>query len=120
MKCPECDSKKLKITDSRPVEAATRRKRLCEECGHRWHTFEFTMTQEEYKLFVLRSKRQKMKFANWTEEEDELLVMYLGEGCSHSTIAKFLGRTKYSVRGRVKKLGLEARWVVTGIENRQI
>ncbi len=42
MKCPFCSSEKIKVMDSRPAEEsnAIRRRRLCEECGKRFTTYE--------------------------------------------------------------------------------
>jgi len=42
MKCPSCNSPKTKVIDSRSVDggSAIRRRRLCEQCGTRFTTFE--------------------------------------------------------------------------------
>lgn len=42
MKCPYCGKPKTKVIDSRSVEeeSVTRRRRMCQECGSRFTTFE--------------------------------------------------------------------------------
>lgn len=42
MKCPYCSSKETKVTDKRETEdyLATRRRRECEKCKHRFTTYE--------------------------------------------------------------------------------
>ena len=38
--CPQCGYKKSFIKDSRPVADGIRRRRECENCSHRWTTYE--------------------------------------------------------------------------------
>ena len=42
MHCPSCDATDTKVVDSRPAEngASIRRRRQCEQCGHRFTTYE--------------------------------------------------------------------------------
>jgi transcriptional repressor NrdR len=42
MRCPECGNPDSRVVDSRPAEqqTAVRRRRLCEECGARFTTYE--------------------------------------------------------------------------------
>ncbi len=42
MKCPKCSSEELKVNEKRdlPVDAAIRRRRECNKCGHRFTTYE--------------------------------------------------------------------------------
>lgn len=42
MKCPSCDFPDSKVIDSRPADdgQTIRRRRVCEECGHRFTTYE--------------------------------------------------------------------------------
>ena len=43
--CPKCGWPVNKVSDSRPVDKGIRRRRVCEECGHRWTTYEFTVKE---------------------------------------------------------------------------
>jgi len=41
MRCPECDSPENGVKDSRPTDdGATRRRRVCGDCGALWTTWE--------------------------------------------------------------------------------
>lgn len=42
MKCPKCTSEELKVNEKRDLEgeAAIRRRRECQKCGHRFTTYE--------------------------------------------------------------------------------
>lgn len=42
MKCPKCSSEELKVNEKRDLEgeAAIRRRRECQKCGHRFTTYE--------------------------------------------------------------------------------
>jgi len=40
MKCPKCQSEHSRVVDSRQAEDAIRRRRVCEDCGNRFTTFE--------------------------------------------------------------------------------
>ncbi len=46
VRCPTCRGTNIGVTDSRPVtfeaDTVTRRRRLCADCGHAWHTLELT------------------------------------------------------------------------------
>ncbi len=48
MKCPFCGSDDTKVRESRPTEenAATRRRRVCNNCGRRFTTFERVQLRE--------------------------------------------------------------------------
>lgn len=47
MNCPECESSKLNIYDSRHVGNYVVRKRRCVACDERFYTLESYMSQEE-------------------------------------------------------------------------
>ncbi len=53
MKCPDCESEKIGIKNSRKEDKCgsvfehIRRRRICKDCGFRWTTFE--ISEEEYK-----------------------------------------------------------------------
>lgn len=42
MKCPSCDHEDSKVIDSRPADDgdSIRRRRICQQCGHRFTTYE--------------------------------------------------------------------------------
>ena len=42
--CPECGCDKSHVTDTRPYQKGIRRRRECENCGHRWSTYECTVS----------------------------------------------------------------------------
>lgn len=60
MKCPMCGSEDSKVTDSRPSEnSSIRRRRECTECKHRFTTYEFI---EKTPLFVIKKDGSKEVF----------------------------------------------------------
>lgn len=60
MKCPMCGSEDSKVTDSRPSEnSSIRRRRECSECKHRFTTYEFI---EKTPLFVIKKDGSKEVF----------------------------------------------------------
>jgi transcriptional regulator NrdR family protein len=113
MNCPMCESTNLKVTDSRPKEGTIKRRRICLECEWAWHTYELSLTEEEFKVYL--SRQDKKGYSNFTEEEDRLIQEYLSEGFTHAKIARLINRSKYSVRGRVRKLGLTGSWIIKDI-----
>jgi len=60
MKCPFCDSQETQVKDSRPAEdnSATRRRRVCPECGGRFTTFERIQLREMTVVKAAGSRRQ--------------------------------------------------------------
>ena len=67
MRCPFCGHDDSQVKDSRPTEdhAAIRRRRLCQNCGARFTTFERVQLRE---LTVLKKNGQREPF-----ERDKLL-----------------------------------------------
>tara|TARA_B100000676_G_C17641599_1_gene611873 strand:- start:102 stop:554 length:453 start_codon:yes stop_codon:yes gene_type:complete len=61
MRCPYCSNEDSQVKDSRPTEdnTAIRRRRICEQCGSRFTTFERIQLRD---LVVLKSKGQKENF----------------------------------------------------------
>ncbi|MGG0891671.1 hypothetical protein [Cytobacillus horneckiae] len=110
MKCPECNSPNLRITDSRYYDNgllsnSKKRKRVCVECSHSFTSFELCYSKKEIeKVFIaLEQKRTK---AHWTNDEDKTLVDLYNKRYSLGSIAANLGRTYEAVRKRVMILGL--------------
>ncbi|HWO75516.1 MAG TPA: transcriptional regulator NrdR [Bacillus sp. (in: firmicutes)] len=62
MKCPSCQMLGTRVLDSRPVDEgrATRRRRECENCGHRFTTFERV---EESPLIVVKKEGTREEFS---------------------------------------------------------
>lgn len=61
MRCPFCSSEETQVKDSRPAEdgAAIRRRRLCNNCGARFTTFERVQLRE---LVVLKTSGKRVPF----------------------------------------------------------
>ena len=61
MRCPFCSNEDTQVKDSRPTEdnTAIRRRRICDQCGSRFTTFERIQLRD---LIVLKSKGQKEVF----------------------------------------------------------
>ena len=61
MRCPFCSNEDSQVKDSRPTEdnTAIRRRRVCEQCGSRFTTFERIQLRD---LIVLKSDGQKESF----------------------------------------------------------
>ncbi|PXW90085.1 transcriptional repressor NrdR [Streptohalobacillus salinus] len=62
MKCPNCQDKHTRVLDSRPIEdnQAIRRRRECENCAHRFTTFERV---EEMPLIVVKKEGVRETFS---------------------------------------------------------
>ena len=61
MRCPFCSNEDSQVKDSRPTEdnTAIRRRRICEQCGSRFTTFERIQLRD---LIVVKSNGQKETF----------------------------------------------------------
>ena len=61
MRCPFCSNEDTQVKDSRPTEDNTsiRRRRVCDQCGARFTTFERIQLRD---LVVIKSKGQKENF----------------------------------------------------------
>lgn len=62
MRCSNCNNKNTKVLDSRPIEEgrAIRRRRECDECGHRFTTFE---RMEEVPLIVIKKDGVRQEYS---------------------------------------------------------
>ena len=49
--CRKCDGIRSRVTDSRPYEGVTRRRRECKSCHARWTTYELTVPDFEHDEF---------------------------------------------------------------------
>ena len=61
MRCPFCSNEDSRVKDSRPTEdnTAIRRRRICDQCGSRFTTFERIQLRD---LIVLKNNGQKEIF----------------------------------------------------------
>ena len=61
MRCPFCSNQDSQVKDSRPTEdnTAIRRRRICDQCGSRFTTFERIQLRD---LIVLKGNQQKETF----------------------------------------------------------
>ena len=61
MRCPFCSNQDSQVKDSRPTEdnTAIRRRRICEQCGSRFTTFERIQLRD---LVVMKKNDQKEPF----------------------------------------------------------
>ena len=61
MRCPFCSNEDSQVKDSRPTEdnTAIRRRRICDQCGSRFTTFERIQLRD---LIVLKGNSQKEVF----------------------------------------------------------
>ena len=61
MRCPFCSHEDSQVRDSRPTEnnTAIRRRRICEQCGSRFTTFERIQLRD---LIVIKNNNQKEPF----------------------------------------------------------
>lgn len=61
MKCPFCGNNDTRVIDSRPVEdnSAIRRRRLCDECGKRFTTYEKV---ETIPLIVIKKDNNREQY----------------------------------------------------------
>ena len=61
MRCPFCSNEDTQVKDSRPTEdnTAIRRRRICEQCGSRFTTFERIQLRD---LVVIKSNGQREVF----------------------------------------------------------
>ena len=61
MKCPFCSSENTRVIDSRPADDnnSIRRRRLCDDCGKRFTTYEIV---ETVPLMVIKKDRSREVF----------------------------------------------------------
>lgn len=61
MNCPSCGYSESNVTDSRPaINDTIRRRRICQECGYRFTTYERI---EMLPVFVVKSNGRKQTFS---------------------------------------------------------
>ena len=75
MKCPFCGQDSTRVVDSRPADdnASIRRRRLCDECGRRFTTYEKV---ETIPLIVIKKDRTREQYDRSKIEADVLRACY--------------------------------------------
>jgi len=83
MKCPFCSSDNTRVIDSRPADdnSSIRRRRLCDDCGKRFTTYEKV---ETIPLIVIkkdnnREQYDRSKIEIFAREEKEISTSLIGE-----------------------------------------
>lgn len=75
MKCPFCNQDNTRVVDSRPVDdnCSIRRRRLCDECGKRFTTYEKV---ETIPLIVIKKDRTREEYDRSKIEAGVLRACY--------------------------------------------
>jgi len=75
MKCPFCGNENTRVVDSRPVDdnTAIRRRRLCDECGKRFTSYEKV---ETIPLIVIKKDQNREQFNRSKLEGGVLLACH--------------------------------------------
>ena len=75
MKCPFCNQDDTRVVDSRPADdnASIRRRRLCDECGRRFTTYEKV---ETIPLIVIKKDRTREQYDRSKIEAGVLRACY--------------------------------------------
>ncbi|AOM82272.1 transcriptional regulator NrdR [Salisediminibacterium beveridgei] len=96
MKCPKCHHNGTRVLDSRPSDEgrSIRRRRECEECGHRYTTFERV---EHTPLIVVKKDGNREEFSR------EKLLRGLVRACekrpvSIDTLEEIVEKTEHEMR----------------------
>lgn len=72
MLCPKCNSTLLKCVDSRPSKEATRRRRVCVKCGHKFSTYEIGVDRLKELKLKEALLADLLRFTHKTEEKLEV------------------------------------------------
>ena len=77
MKCPYCSSENTRVIDSRPADDnnSIRRRRLCDDCGKRFTTYEKV---ETIPLIIIKKDNNREQY-NRTKIEKEIPSALIGE-----------------------------------------
>jgi hypothetical protein len=103
MNCPNCNNSNTKISDSRFMDGAKKRRRTC-SCGHKWTTYELILEKEQVLKLLQQGKYRSGK--PWTENDDDELQFLFEEGNTIQEISDEIGRTPEAVDKRIRRLGL--------------
>ena len=78
MKCPICGMEKVSIGRSVSKEDSIVRRRICENCGHRWNTVEIDLDQYDSMCSTVKSMRYNIKLLKEQTKELSAKVLNLG------------------------------------------
>ncbi len=106
MRCPYCGENRDKVVDSRTSKegAATRRRRECLDCGHRFTTYEYV---EQIELAIIKKDLRREPF------ERQKLVSGISSSCvkrpvSVETIEDIVDRVQHRIeqdpRGEIESI----------------
>ena len=89
MKCPFCSSDNTRVIDSRPADdnSSIRRRRLCDDCGKRFTTYEKV---ETIPLIVIKKDNNREQYDRSKIEKGVLLACHK-RPISADTISKLVG-----------------------------
>ena len=101
MKCPFCSSDNTRVIDSRPADdnCSIRRRRLCDECGKRFTTYEKV---ETIPLIVIKKDNNREQYDRAKVEAGVLLACHK-RPISANQITKLVDQVEIEIFSREEK-----------------
>ena len=101
MKCPFCSSDNTRVIDSRPADdnSSIRRRRLCDDCGKRFTTYEKV---ETIPLIVIKKDNNREQYDRSKIEKGVLLACHK-RPISADTISKLVDEVEIEIFAREEK-----------------
>lgn len=102
MNCPNCDAPNSVVMESRlRCDNAMRRRRRCEECGHRWSTLERVFTKIPHPLKGQRVQRLEPHHhpRKLTDEQAVAIFHAKDQGQTMKALAERYGVSRETIRG---------------------
>lgn len=101
MKCPFCSSDNTRVIDSRPADdnSSIRRRRLCDDCGKRFTTYEKV---ETIPLIVIKKDDNREQYDRSKIEKGVLLACHK-RPISADTISKLVDEVEIEIFAREEK-----------------
>ena len=101
MKCPFCSSENTRVIDSRPADDnnSIRRRRLCDDCGKRFTTYEKV---ETIPLIVIKKDQNREQYDRRKIENGVIRACYK-RPISAQQITKFVDQIENQVFGREER-----------------
>ena len=101
MKCPFCSSENTRVIDSRPADdnSSIRRRRLCDECGKRFTTYEKV---ETIPLIVIKKDNNREQYDR-TKIEAGILRACHKRPVSAADITKLIDKVEVEIFNREEK-----------------
>lgn len=78
MNCPICGTEKAMIGRSISKEDSIVRRRVCENCGHRWNTIEVDLDQYDSMCSTVKSMKYNIKLLENQNKELTAKILKLG------------------------------------------